>query len=93
MRFLHWPKAVKADDSATNDYAHNDGYVADAMDARSIPPMRIERRPSLKLPERQRVRLRESRAVRNVRYWLNGVVLDQGGLLTMAGQPQGWQGP
>ena len=83
VRFLHWPKAVKADDSATTEYAHNDGYVADAMDARGIPPMRIERRPSLKLPERQRVRLREARAVRNVRYWLSGVVLDQGELMTM----------
>ena len=76
VRFLHWPKAVKANESATNEYAHNDGYVADAMDARNILPLRFERAPSLKLPEKHRVRLREGRAVRNVDIWLTGIALD-----------------
>ena len=76
VRFLHWPKAVKANESATNEYAHNDGYVSDAMDARNILPLRFERGPSLKLPEKHRVRLREGRAVRNVDIWLTGIALD-----------------
>ena len=83
VRFLHWPKAVKADESAITEYAHNDGYVADAKDVRNVRTMRFERLASLKIPDKVRVRLRESRAVQNVDFWLTGIALDQMALLKL----------
>ena len=79
VRFLHWPKAVKADESAITEYAHNDGYVANAKDVRNVRTMRFERLASLKIPDKVRVRLRESRAVQNVDFWLTGIALDSNG--------------
>ena len=82
VRFLHWPKATTSD-AATAIYSHNDGYVAEAMDARTIPAMVFTRRRSLKIPESQRVRLRESTATANVGVWLAGVGLDPKQLLIL----------
>ena len=82
VRFLHWPKAVKAD-AATTTYAHNDGFVAAAMDVRGIPAMVYTRRKSLKIPESQRVRIRETEAATNAAIWLTGVALDLAGLLEL----------
>ena len=82
VRFLHWPKAVKAD-AATTTYAHNDGYVAAAMDVRKIPAMVYGHRQSLKIPESQRVRIRENEAATNAAIWLTGVDLDLAGLLEL----------
>ena len=75
IRFLHWPKGTPAD-AATTTYAHNDGYVADAMDAKTIPEIVHTRRRSLKIPESMRVRLREFEAAANADTWLTGMALD-----------------
>ena len=75
VRFLHWPKGTPAD-AAISTYSHNDGYVADAMDAKTIPAMVYTRRRSLKIPESVRVRLRESAAAANADTWLTGIALD-----------------
>ena len=73
--FLHWPTATPAD-AATTTYAHNDGYIAEAMDAKTIPAIVYTRRRSLKIPESQRVRLREYEAATNADIWLTGIALD-----------------
>ena len=82
VRFLHWPTAAAAG-AATNVYGHNDGYVATATDARNIPPMRLTRRPNLKIPESQRVRIRENEAADNADIWLTGNALDLVELLNL----------
>ena len=82
VRFLHWPKGTPAD-AATTTYAHNDGYIAAAMDAKTIPAMVYTRRRSLKIPESLRLRLRESEAAANAGIWLTGVTLDLAGLLEL----------
>ena len=45
--------------------------------------MRFERLTSLKIPDKVRVQLRESRAVQNVDFWLTGIALDQMALLKL----------
>ena len=82
VRFLHWPKGTPAD-AATTTYAHNDGYIAAAMDAKTIPAMVYTRRRSLKIPESLRLRLRESEAAANAGIWLTGVTLYLAGLLEL----------
>ena len=82
VRFLHWPTAAAAG-AATNVYGHNDGYVATATDARNIPPMRLTRRSNLKIPESQRVRIRENEAADNADIWLTGNALDLVELLNL----------
>ena len=82
VRFLHWPKATTAD-AATTTYSHNDGYIAAAKDVRTIPAMVYTRRRSLKIPESQRVWIRENEAAANAGIWLTGVALDLAGLLEL----------
>ena len=83
VRFLHWPKAVKADESATAEYAYNDGFVADARDVRDVRPLPWAHRPNLKIPRRERVKLREDRTAANVDYWLTGVDVSLGALVKL----------
>ena len=83
VRFLHWPKAVKPDESATTEYAYNDGYVAEAKDVRDVRPLPWAHRPNLKIPRRQRVKLREDRTAANVDFWLTGVDVGLGALVQL----------